>query len=471
MQEATGSAPGRIDMLGGVCDYSGSMVLQVATLVETRVTVATAPGADSLAITTEAFGALALPLAEARDWLSATEGQPLAARLPALRARLAALRAPRWASYVFGSLAAFCAETGWRPPAGLSLRVASRVPLAQGVSSSASIEVAVLRALRAFSGAPLGDLRLAHVGQAVENYVVGAPCGLMDQLAASLGRAGRVLPILCRPDAVQAPVPLPRGVVVVGWPSGAEHALDGASPYGVARAATFMAKAVVEAALGRKLAHITELLPSQLAPVLARVPEAMTGAAFLAAHGGVDDALSAVEPARTYALRDSARVPVEEHFRCVRRGRQRGRAVFEYSRKPPSHPADARLRSRSCARCRTRRPTAPPSPAPWRSWASTCGRRTAATRRWAWARPSSTPCSRRSTRKSGSRAACTARASAAAAAAARWPSCARSARCPPLLRSRRGSRLASPSPALLCRGFVKGCTEKKMAQQNHMCKS
>jgi galactokinase len=341
---STATAPGRLDFMGGVSDYSGGLVLQVATAALTTATLTcapTAPGAeDCAALTTEAQGAgapAAVPLAWLRAWCAADAGAPLAQRLAAVRAHLQALGTPRWVGYAFGALAAYCGEVGWAPPQGhsLALAIASRVPLSQGVSSSASIEVAVLRALRgaALPGGEarprLGDLRLAHVAQLTENFVVGAPCGLMDQLASSLGAAGRVLPILCRPDAVEPLVALPQGVLVVGWPSGAEHELGGTSPYAVARAASFMAKRMLEGLLrsgsgaaaaapaAQPLRFLTELQPSELAAVVAALPETITGSDFLAAHGGVDDALSTIDPALSYSVRAGAVFPIEETFRCV----------------------------------------------------------------------------------------------------------------------------------------------------------
>ena len=360
--------------MGGVGDYSGGLVLQVATAATTSVALAAAPTAagaeDAAALRTSAFGAEALPLAWLRAWSASSAGSPLSARLALVRAHLQALGAPRWVSYVFGSLAGFVGETGWLPPPGSSLTIdiSSSVPLSQGVSSSASIEVAMLRALRAHSGAPLADLRLAHVGQHVENFVVGAPCGLMDQLASSLGAPAQVLPILCRPDAVSALVALPPGVLVVGWPSGAEHELGGASPYGLARAATFMAKKVLERALGRQLAHITELQPSELAAVAASVPEAMSGRDFLAQYGAMDDALSVVDPNHTYSLRASAQFPVGENFRCAGGGGAQWstpftcahsfstaqRSPFPHNPCPPP-PSHTHCTSRACStpRCAT----------------------------------------------------------------------------------------------------------------------
>ena len=86
------------------------------------------------------------------------------------------------------------------PPRGAA-RVSSDVPQSVGVSSSAALEVATARAL----GADVLDpLRLAALCQEAENHVVGAPCGIMDQVTVAVGTPGAILPILCRPASVQA---------------------------------------------------------------------------------------------------------------------------------------------------------------------------------------------------------------------------------------------------------------------------
>ena len=72
--------------------------------------------------------------------------------------------------------------------------------------------------LRALGAGGLDPLRLARLCQEAENHVVGAPCGVMDQIAVAMGTPGRILPILCRPASVQPALVLPPGVEVVGWP-------------------------------------------------------------------------------------------------------------------------------------------------------------------------------------------------------------------------------------------------------------
>ena len=152
---------------------------------------------------------------------------------------------PRWTHYVIG-VALVLVRHGVIEAPRVHLSVSSEVPQSVGVSSSAALEVATARALGA--GA-IDALQLASLCQEAENQVVGAPCGIMDQVVVTMGRTGAVLPILCRPASVLPPAPLPEGIEVVGRPTGAEHDVSGA-PYRRARAAAFMGKRIIERGRG-----------------------------------------------------------------------------------------------------------------------------------------------------------------------------------------------------------------------------
>jgi L-arabinokinase len=95
------------------------------------------------------------------------------------------------------------------PPPTILLSVHSHLPPGKGVSSSAALEVSVMSALAAAHGIPLEGRRLALLCQAAENLVVGAPCGVMDQMASGLGVAGQLLALACQPAEVQGHVPIP----------------------------------------------------------------------------------------------------------------------------------------------------------------------------------------------------------------------------------------------------------------------
>jgi galactokinase len=305
-----GEAPGRIDVLGGVADYSGALVLQMPIRATTRVTLTPQP-ASLLEFASAHEETACLSLADLHALLDS------GGTAADLRGRLDAHRLPRWVRYPLGCLLLFCRAQGWWPRGGLRLEVASEVPVAMGVSSSAALEVATLRALEAASGRRCRGTELARLGQQAENDIVGAPCGLMDQLAAAHGTPGALLPILCRPDVLGEPVPLPEGAVAVGWPSGVKHAVCD-SPYATARTAAFMGKKILERLFGRPLAHVTELPPSRVRAVgEEELPPTLSGEEFLARYGGVDDRLAHVEPGRPYPVRAAVSFPVEENFRCA----------------------------------------------------------------------------------------------------------------------------------------------------------
>lgn len=290
MKTVTGEAPGRLDFMGGVADYSGSLVLEMPLKLTTRVT-----------ITETAEPGFVFHSAEGAAGPLAPDADPQTA--------------PKWVRYPYGCLQLFCAAQRWRPRGGLKFTIASLVPVSMGVSSSAALEVATLRALEKLSGKKFISTGLARLAQRAENEIVGAPCGLMDQLASAYGVRGALLPILCRPDILGDPVKLPAGVIAVGWPSGVKHAVSD-SPYATARAGAFMGKKLIEQGTGRKLAHAAELAPSEVRALSADIlPETITGRAFLRRYGGVDDALSKIEPRRTYAVRAAVSFPVEENFR------------------------------------------------------------------------------------------------------------------------------------------------------------
>jgi len=288
MTSTTGSATGRLDLLGGVADYAGALVLEVPTRASTTVV---AEAADTFTV-----GPVHLDV----DELTELAGLPY----PELRAALAPW--PRWTHYVLG-VALVLARRGEVAPTPVRVSVTSDVPQSVGVSSSAALEVATARALGARE---IDPLRLALLCQEAENHVVGAPCGVMDQVVVAMGCAGAVLPILCRPASVHPPLPLPDSLEVVGWPTGAEHDVSGV-PYRRARAASFMGKRIVEHLADRRWPWVSSL-PED---ALGELPDALDGATFLDRYGATDDPVTTVDRVETYPVRAATTFGGAEHRR------------------------------------------------------------------------------------------------------------------------------------------------------------
>ena len=283
-----GVASGRLDVLGGVADYSGALVLETPTR---RATTVVAEPSDALVVGPARFAA---------DELTKLAGLTY----PEVRDALAGL--PRWTHYLLGVALVLVRERVIEPPR-VELSVSSDLPVSVGVSSSAALEVATARALGA---GDMDPLRLAALCQEAENHVVGAPCGIMDQVVVAMGTPGSILPILCRPASVGAPTALPPGIEVVGWPTGAEHDVSG-RPYGRARAAAFMGKRMAEEGTGRTWPWVSAV-PREAVDSL---PEVVDGATFLDQWGGTDDEVTTVDPAEMYPVRAATAFGVEEHAR------------------------------------------------------------------------------------------------------------------------------------------------------------
>ena len=289
MRSGRGRAPGRLDLMGGVADYSGALVLEIPTRQGTEV------------VAQPDHALVVGPVV-----VQAVELERLA-RAPYSQVRLAWAEQPRWTLYLLG-VALVLLRHGVIPTPRVRLEVSSDLPSSVGVASSAALEVATARAL----GADVEPLRLAILCQEAENQIVGAPCGVMDQVAVVAGHRGAVLPVLCRPAELRPPVPLPPGLEVVGWPTGAEHDVGG-QPYRRARAAAFMGKRIIEQRAGTSWAW-TSQLPRE---AISELPEEIEGATFLERWHDTDDALTVVEPGESYPVCASAAFGVEEHARST----------------------------------------------------------------------------------------------------------------------------------------------------------
>lgn len=322
-------APGRLDLMGGIADYSGSLVLQwplrAATLAAAQPAADGSFKAISLGQGVDEDRSCDLPVEELFPG-----GQPL--DYDEARKWFAARPDLGWAAYVFGVLLVLARERSLPAPAGLRLLIRSAVPEGKGVSSSAALEVAVMQAVAAALGLELEPRALALLAQRVENRVVGAACGVMDQMTASCGVAGQLLVLLCQPAELRGMLALPADLEIWGIDSGVSHAVSG-SDYASVRVAAFMGlrilsdraglEAEFDALSGRVRIHdprwggyLANVSPSELeGGALGRLPETLRGADFLAKYQGISDAVTRVDPGREYAVRACAAHPVHEHFR------------------------------------------------------------------------------------------------------------------------------------------------------------
>ena len=105
---------------------------------------------------------------------------------------------------------------------GFDLAVRSDVPVGSGLSSSAALEIATLRAIRSLFDLALSDVDMARAAQRAEVEFVGAPVGIMDQMACSLAGEREALFLDTRTLHFER-IPLPDALDLVVLDSGVAH--------------------------------------------------------------------------------------------------------------------------------------------------------------------------------------------------------------------------------------------------------
>lgn len=194
-------APGRVNLIGEHTDYNDGFVLPAA--IQFQTSVAFAPRTDGkLVLYSENY-------AEQVEF--SLEHLPAKAR-------------KHWSDYVVG-VAQKLLERGTRLR-GANLLISGDVPQGAGLSSSASLEVAVCRALLEINSAPMEGAEMARLCQRAENEFVGARCGIMDQFVSVHGKKDHALLLDCRTLAYRHQ-PLPEEVRLVICNTMVRHSVAG----------------------------------------------------------------------------------------------------------------------------------------------------------------------------------------------------------------------------------------------------
>ncbi|GLT59584.1 hypothetical protein SLA2020_323960 [Shorea laevis] len=356
-------APGRLDVMGGIADYSGSLVLQMPIREACHVAVQrNHPSKHRLwkhAIARQnAKGQGPMPVLQIVSY-----GSELSNRGPTFdmdlsdfmdggkpisyeKAKEYFSRDPsqKWAAYVAGTILVLMTELGIHFEQSISMLVSSAVPEGKGVSSSASVEVASMSAIAAAHGLSISPRDLALLCQKVENHIVGAPCGVMDQMASACGEANKLLAMVCQPAEIVGLVEIPSHIRVWGIDSGIRHSVGGAD-YGSVRVGAFMGRKMIKFIASNMLSqslscangttpdeledtgielleseasldYLCNLSPHRCEALYAKqLPETMLGEAFLDKYADHGDSVTVIDPKRTYGVTAPAKHPIYENFR------------------------------------------------------------------------------------------------------------------------------------------------------------
>ncbi|MGZ8245904.1 galactokinase [Methylomagnum sp.] len=198
--EFEASAPGRVNLLGEHTDYNDGFVLPIAIPQRTKVELAQSPDEWSRFLSVGLNGLVQYQMG---------------GTIP-----------PGFVAYVAGCLEVL-REAG-HAIAPVNLLIRSEVPMGVGLSSSAALEVAVLRGLRGLFGLALDDVDIARLAQQAEIRFAGVHCGVMDQMAASLADERHMLFLDTR-TLERRLLPLPEQAGLLVLDSGVPRRLAGSA--------------------------------------------------------------------------------------------------------------------------------------------------------------------------------------------------------------------------------------------------
>ena len=162
------SAHGRVNLIGEHTDYNGGYVLP--TLIPQQISVAVSLREDhQIHGTSKEYGERQADLNSTKDnsWLDLVRGAIHFIQIEGVKIQ------------------------------GLNIAVTSDIPSGAGLSSSAALEIAILRALASLFNINIPSRQLALMGQKIEHEFVGTQCGIMDQMACANTKLGEVLFLDC----------------------------------------------------------------------------------------------------------------------------------------------------------------------------------------------------------------------------------------------------------------------------------
>ncbi|MEK6481568.1 hypothetical protein WJR50_28755 [Catalinimonas sp. 4WD22] len=322
-----GTAPGRLDVMGGIANFSGSLLIQKPLMEETsayisyrddtEINIKTIIQGETQTFSTryeEIVGEFKVPNYDfAREQILNKEGG-------------------EWAVYIVGCLLILNNSRNLKPE-GIDILITTEVPIGKGLGSSASLQVSVLKAIVSCLNLTMSTYEIPIIAQKAENLVAGKASGIMDQLVAHNSKQNKLIPLICQPHEVYHPIDIPDQVYFVGINSGANDS-QRSNNVANSRTASFMGYSMIALNSGATLrdlevaketqdfsklpygGYLSNISPSDFEKNhLPSLPDFISGQEFLEKYKKIIDPISFIDRDQNYLLKNITKHPVYENFR------------------------------------------------------------------------------------------------------------------------------------------------------------
>ena len=184
-------APGRVNLIGDHTDYNEGLVLPAAINAGTDIAAATQTG-NTVSVL-------------AHDFDDSCDIELGVFEYDEKRT---------WVNYVAGTLKVLFDQ--YPELSGAKLVISGNIPQGAGLSSSASLEIAIIKTFATLFGLDIDGVKAALNAQKAENVFVGCNCGIMDQLISAMGLQGHAMLLDCQNLQIEdAPLPLGYSIMVI----------------------------------------------------------------------------------------------------------------------------------------------------------------------------------------------------------------------------------------------------------------
>lgn len=304
-------ASGRLDLLGAAAEFGGTLALHVPTRARCRVQIRKLEQ-DGMRFS----GHQGLP------WRM--EGKQLKALLEnriSDNSLVKVLREDRYSEDFITQLTCLklvVRASGCGLPHGIEISVDSEIPPRRGFSHRPALLIASLRAYGKLLHYRFPGQELAQWSATVESLIWQANASLADHLTCAYAEAGKIQPILCRPDLMLPAIPLPETTTVAGVAIGDSYHSDNPA-YLRTRTAAFIGKYLLERKLDRQFTYISQIAFAYLThPAYTNLPHTLKGSAFPPGLEALDDPYCQLLPDTLYPVREALSYPILEKRRAER---------------------------------------------------------------------------------------------------------------------------------------------------------